>query len=291
MIVQALRQLVALSKLRIVALLVFTAACGMWKAAEGVPDGATLTTVLLAGGLAAAGSNAINQALDSDIDAAMLRTRGRPVASHQVSRGTALLVGTVAVVVAVAALGLAVNWLSAMLTLAAAMVYVFVYTILLKRRSWNNIVIGGAAGAFPPFIGAAAVTGTVDAPGVYMFALVFFWTPPHFWTLALMLKDDYGAARVPMLPNVASHHAAAVQIVLYVGLLVTMAWLPFSAGYGGLTYALAASALGLEWMRRSLPLLTETVPRRDIASAYRYSLVYLALVFLVLAVEPALPWY
>ena len=204
MIATAARHVIALSKLRIVALLVFTAACGMWKAAGGVPDGTALVAVVVGGALAAAGANAINQGLDSDIDALMLRTRGRVVPRSAVSRRAALAIGAVMILAAVIFMGLLANWLAASLTLAAAAVYVFVYTIALKRNSWNNIVIGGAAGAFPPLIGAAAVSGSIDAVGLYMFAFVFFWTPPHFWTLSIMLREEYSAAGIPMLASVAT---------------------------------------------------------------------------------------
>ena len=151
-------------------------------------------------------------------------------------------------------------------------------------------MIGGAAGAFPPLIGAAAVTGTIDVVGVYMFALVFFWTPPHFWTLSIMLRDDYAAAHVPMLPTVTSQRATAWQVVLYVGLLLAMAWLPLVSGYGGITFAVVATLLSLQWFRKSAPLFGDATHQQTL-SAYKFSLVYLAGAFLVLAVEPALPWY
>ena len=153
-----------------------------------------------------------------------------------------------------------------------------VYTVVLKRRSWNNIVIGGAAGAFPPLIGAAAVLGQVDALGLYMFAFVFFWTPPHFWTLSLVLRDDYAAAKIPMLGAVASPRDTAVQIMLYILLLTALAWLPLAAGYGGLAFALAATLLGAYWLRASWPLRNGAGSKQAL-DAYKFSLVYLALVF------------
>jgi protoheme IX farnesyltransferase len=287
--VNLVRQIVALSKLRIVSLLVFVAACGMWKAAEGTPTVPVLLAVLLGGALAAAGSNSINQGLDSDIDAAMQRTRGRPVPSDQISRRAALILGAAAIGIATVAMGLLANWLSASLTLGAAAIYVFIYTMFMKRRSWNNIVIGGAAGALPPLIGAAAVSGVVDAAGLYMFALVFFWTPPHFWALSLMLKEEYAAVRVPMLPVVMGDRNAAVQIVLYIFLLIVLAWLPVAGGFAGLVYAGTASLLGIEWLRRSLPLLHDG-SRAKALTSYKFSLLYLFGIFLVLAVEPLLPW-
>jgi protoheme IX farnesyltransferase len=290
MIALRARQIIALSKPRIVVLLVFTAVCGMWRAAEGTPDWGVVMAVVVGGSLAAAGSNAINQGLDADIDATMSRTRSRPVPSQQLTQGFAFLVGVVFIAAAVLLMGAVANWLSALLTLAAALVYVFVYTMLLKRRSWNNIVIGGAAGAFPPLIGAAAVSGDITAVGLYLFGFVFFWTPPHFWTLSLLLKDDYAAASVPMLPTVAGEEATSVQVILYVAFLIVLAWLPFVAGYSGLFFSISATLLGVEWFRRSWPLLHDS-SRPKALSAYKYSLLYLAAVFLALAVDPHIPGY
>ena len=240
--------------------------------------------------MAAAGANLINQGLEPDIDAKMRRTRARAVASRQVSAAAAIAAGLVLVAIAVVALAVTTNILAALLTLAAAAVYVLVYTIVLKRRSWNNIVIGGAAGAFPPLIGAAAVSGHVDALGLYMFAFVFFWTPPHFWTLSLLLRNDYGGAKIPMLGAVASPRDTSVQILLYILLLTALAWLPLAAGYGGLTFAVAGTLLGAFWLRASWTLRNGASSQQTLA-AYKLSLVYLALIFLVLALEPMLPWY
>ncbi len=279
-----------LAKPRIVLLLVFTAAAGVWKAAAGRPDPIVLLAVVLAGAVAAAGANLINQGLEPDIDAKMRRTRARAVASRQVSAAAAIAAGLVLVAIAVVALAVITNVLAALLTLAAAAVYVLVYTVVLKRRSWNNIVIGGAAGAFPPLIGAAAVSGHVDALGLYMFTFVFFWTPPHFWTLSLLLRNDYGGAKIPMLGAVASPRDTSVQILLYILLLTALAWLPLVAGYGGLTFAVAGTLLGAHWLRASWPLRNGASSQQTLA-AYKLSLVYLALIFLVLALEPLLPWY
>ena len=290
MIAIAARHIISLSKLRIVALLVFTAGCGMWKAADGVPDGGAFFAVMTGGTLAAAGANAINQGLDSDIDSKMLRTRTRVVPSKAVTKQAAITIGTVMIAVAVVILGLLANWLAALLTLAAAVVYVFVYTIALKRSSWNNIVIGGAAGAFPPLIGAAAVSGTVDAVGLYMFVFVFFWTPPHFWTLSILLRDEYTTAGIPMLASVASTRETVVQILLYIVLLGALSWLPLAAGFGGLAFAIVVTMLSAYWLWGSLPLLGGA-SRDKVFSAYRLSLAYLAMALLLFAVEPHLPWY
>ena len=285
-----LRQVTALCKPRIVLLLVVTGAAGAWKAAAGSPDALVLLTVIVAGALAAGGANAINQSLDADIDTVMRRTRVRPVPAQQMSARSAALIGVVLVAGATALMAAGANPLAAALTFAAAAVYVLVYTVLLKRRSWNNIVIGGAAGAFPPLIGAAAVSGEVTALGLYMFAFIFFWTPPHFWTLSMLLREDYAAVKVPMLAAVAEQRDTARQVLLYVALLTAMAWLPLAAGYGGLTFALVTTLLSVIWLRMSWPLLGAG-DSRDTLAAYKYSLLYLALVFVTLAVEPMLPWY
>lgn len=284
------RYLFPLAKPRIVLLLVFAAAAGAWKAAAGQPEPATMLAVIVAVAVSAAGSNLINQGLEADIDALMRRTRGRAVASRRVSAVAVIAAGLVLVAAAVVTLAVTTNLVAAILTLAAAVTYVLVYTVVLKRRSWNNIVIGGAAGAFPPLIGAAAVSGQVDALGLYMFAFIFFWTPPHFWTLSLFLRTDYAAAKVPMLGAVASARDTGLQIKLYILLLTALAWLPLAAGYGGIAFGLAGTLLSAYWLRASWPLRNGASPDQTLA-AYKFSLLYLALVFLVLAVEPMLPWY
>ena len=200
----------ALTKPRIIVLLLVTALGGMFLAARGAPDPLTLAVVLLSGTLAAGGANAINHSLDRDIDHVMRRTRGRPVAGGRIVARDALWFGVGLNVAAFALLSVLVNPLSAGLTLAATIVYVFVYTLGLKRTTPQNIVIGGAAGAFPPMVGWAAVQGDVGVAALYMFAIVFFWTPPHFWALALLIKDDYEGG-LPVLaglpgPPVRRHH-------------------------------------------------------------------------------------
>ena len=284
------RYLFPLAKPRIVLLLVFVAAAGAWKAAGGQPEPTTMLAVIVAVAVSAAGSNLINQGLEADIDALMRRTRGRAVASRRVSGVGVIAAGLVLVAVAVVTLAVTTNLVAAILTLAAAVTYVLVYTVVLKRRSWNNIVIGGAAGAFPPLIGAAAVLGHVDALGLYMFAFIFFWTPPHFWTLSLFLRTDYAAAKVPMLGAVASARDTGLQIKLYILLLTALAWLPLAAGYGGLAFGVAGTLLSAYWLHASWPLRNGASPGQTLA-AYKFSLLYLALVFLVLAIEPMLPWY
>lgn len=290
MISLKIRQIVALSKPRIIALLIFTTICGMVHTAAGFPGWLETITVVIGVSLSAAGSNAINQALDADIDGTMTRTRHRLVPSNQVSSQTAVLIGIVLIILAVLIMTTLPNLMAAALTLLASITYIFLYTILLKRYSWNNIVIGGAAGAFPPLIGSAAISSEITIMGLYMFVLIFFWTPPHFWTLSLLLKDEYSAAKVPMLSAVASHNEISLQIVLYSILLIILPWLPYAAGYSGPFFPIIATLLGIEWLRRSLNLRKN--PSAPIyLSSYKYSLLYLAGVFLALAFDPLLPGY
>ena len=285
-----IRDYVALGKPRIVLLLLFTALAGMFLASGGPPE-LTLTIVVLGGGaMASAGANALNQFLDRDIDARMRRTSDRPVATNRVHPREALLFGTGLNVVAFVLFTTLVNPLSALLTLSATLFYVFVYTMALKRTTPQNIVIGGAAGALPPMIGWTAVTGSLGLPAVYLFAIIFFWTPPHFWALSLALKGDYAAARVPMLPVIASDRTTGSHIILYIALLLALSWLPVAGGYAGLLYATTATVLGLEWLRRSLPLISDGSAPKALSS-FKFSLLYLVGVFLILALEPALPGY
>ncbi|MCH2531442.1 MAG: heme o synthase [Dehalococcoidia bacterium] len=284
------RQIITLSKPRVIFLLVVTGAAGVWKASEGDPDIAILLAVIFGGTLASAGSNAINQAFDSDIDALMRRTRHRPVPSNDIGAFYASAVGMFFIILSILIMFLWTNLLASILMMVAAAVYVFVYTIVLKRRSWNNIVIGGAAGAFPPLIGATAVSGEITAIGLYMFGFIFFWTPPHFWTLSILLKDDYADAKIPMLSVVASLRDTTVQIALYVMLLIVFSWLPVVAGYAGLTFAFSSSILGVFWLQK-IRLMFKEPSSKNTLSTYKFSLLHLALVFLVLALEPHLPWY
>ena len=284
------RQIITLSKPRVIFLLVVTGAAGVWKASEGDPDIAILLAVIFGGTLASAGSNAINQAFDSDIDALMRRTRHRPVPSNDIGAFYASAVGMFFIILSILIMFLWTNLLASILMMVAAAVYVLVYTIVLKRRSWNNIVIGGAAGAFPPLIGATAVSGEITAIGLYMFGFIFFWTPPHFWTLSILLKDDYADAKIPMLSVVASLRDTTVQIALYVMLLIVFSWLPVVAGYAGLTFAFSSSILGVFWLQK-IRLMFKEPSSKNTLSTYKFSLLHLALVFLVLALEPHLPWY
>ena len=221
-IAAAINDYVALTKPPIVVLLVITAVGGMFLAAEGVPPLNVMALVILGGTLAAGGANAINHYLDRDVDAIMLRTRDRPVPGRRIVPQRALGFGILLNVFAFLLLAVWVNLLSAFLTLSATLFYIFVYTSWLKRTTSHNIVIGGAAGAIPPLVGWAAITGGLGLPAVYLFSIIFFWTPPHFWALSLLIQGDYQRAGIPMLPVVSSREHTVLNILLYSLLLVAL---------------------------------------------------------------------
>ena len=239
------RDYIALTKPRIISLLLVTALCAMFLAAGGVPAVHLIVLVLVGGTLASGGANAINHYLDRDIDKLMRRTTNRPVASGRVSARNALAFGIILNALAFGLLAWGANPIAAGLTLGATLFYVFVYTLGLKRRTPHNIVIGGAAGAFPPVIGWAAVTGSLDLPALFLFAIVFFWTPPHFWALSILIKDDYARARVPMLPLVVTLSETKRQIFVYTLLLVALTAMFFVTGAVGWIYLASAIGLGL----------------------------------------------
>jgi len=281
------RAYVALTKPRIISLLILTALGGMFLASEGAPDALLALVVLGGGALAAGGANALNHYLDRDIDGLMKRTASRPVVSGAVPPLNAMRFGIALNVVAFAILAAFANPLSAVLTLSATLFYVFVYTKGLKRSTPQNIVIGGAAGAIPPMVGWAAVTGGLALPAVYMFAIIFFWTPPHFWALCLMIKDDYAEAGVPMLPVVAGVEETKLWILLYTVVLVALTAL----------FALASDALGWVYLASAVALslifvwfawrLTRKPGIEGAKAAYLYSLAYLALLFAAIMVDSA----
>lgn len=278
------RAYVALTKPRIILMLLFTALGGLFLASGGTPDALITLVVLTAGALASAGANALNQWLDSDIDEAMRRTRSRPVVVGAIPRSHAIAFGVATNIIAFAMLSALVNWQSAVLTLSATLIYVFVYTIGLKRTSTQNIVIGGAAGAIPPAVGWVAVTGSLDLPAIYLFAIVFFWTPPHFWALSLLLKDDYAKANVPMLPVVAGVDATKKTILLYTVLMLALTTMFAATGAVGLVYLACAVVLGAlfiyyAWRLNRRPEI------EGAKSLYLYSLLYLAALFLAIIVD------
>jgi heme o synthase len=236
---------VALTKPRIIELLLVTTLPSMILAADGLPDWTTVLATMVGGTLAAASANALNCYLDRDIDAVMRRTGHRPLARHDVTPRAALVFGVVLGVLAVGLIGLATNWLAGSLTALAIGFYVIVYTMVLKRRTPQNIVWGGAAGCMPVLIGWAAVTGALAWPPVILFGVVFFWTPPHFWALAMRFREDYERAGVPMLPVVAAPQRVARDILCYSGLTVATSLLLWPVATGWVYGVLAAAAGGV----------------------------------------------
>lgn len=285
-----LRDLVALTKPRVVSLLLLTAVAPMFITDRGLPPVALVGWVILGGFLMAGGANAINMWFDRDVDTLMGRTRFRPVAAGRLAPGAALLFGITLGAVAFALLWRFANPLAAWLALAGLLFYVFVYTLWLKRASPQNIVIGGAAGAFPPLVGWAAMTGQIDLAAVYLFAIIFYWTPPHFWALALIKRDEYARAGIPMMPVVKGAHRTKVQMLAYTIMLVPLTILPWLSGTQGLLYVVAAALLGARLLWYCFQLLREPAPMPLAWRMYKYSLVYLALLFVAMGVDRALPF-
>ena len=274
---------VALTKPPIISLLLVTAIGGMFLAQRhigtgGVPDLLTLLLVCVGGALGAGGANAINHYLDQDIDAMMARTARRPVPGNRVRPLMALAYGIGLNVLSFGVLFYWVNWLAAVLTLAASLFYVLVYTGWLKRSTPQNIVIGGAAGSIPPVVGWVAVAGTFDLPALYLFAIIFFWTPPHFWALSLLIQQDYERAGVPMLPVVAGEQKTVENIFAYSLVLVALTLVFAATGAVGGVYLGAAAVLGAVFVWASWRLLRNQ-ERKKARNLYLYSLLYLALLF------------
>ena len=283
-----LRDYLALTKPRIISLLLLTALGGMFLAEGGAPKVSLAMLVLVGGALASGGANALNHYLDRDIDARMARTKNRPVAVGRVRPQAALIFGIALNAAAMVVLVTWVNTLSAALTLGATLFYALVYTKGLKRTSPQNIVIGGAAGAIPPMVGWAAVTGHLGLPALYMFAIVFFWTPPHFWALSLLLKDDYARAGIPMLPVVAGIDKTKKTIFLYTWLVTALTMMFSASGSVGWIYSAASFILGTMFIWYAWRLLRR--PEIEGAKAlYLYSLLYLALLFLMIMVDSTVP--
>ncbi len=281
------RDYLTLTKPRIMSLLLLTGACGMIVGARGFPSAGLFAETMVGLALACGGASALNHVLDRDLDSHMRRTDRRPVAAERVAPTRALEFGLALSALSFVLLASLVNVLTAVLALAGNLFYVFVYTRWLKRSTPQNIVIGGAAGAVPPLVGWAAATGDVTLPALLLFAIVFFWTPPHFWALALLIREDYEAAGVPMLPVVRGERETTKQIALYSGVLVAVTASPFLWGTLGLPYLVAALALGAVFFVLALGLRREPTPRRA-ALLFHFSLLYLALLFAAMAVDAAL---
>jgi protoheme IX farnesyltransferase len=281
----AWRDYVALTKPRIMSLLLLTGAAGMFVGAQGVPDLELLAAMLAGLALACGGASALNHLLDRDVDRSMKRTSSRPVADGRVSPELALEFGLALSALSFVLLASTLNTLTACLALVGNLFYVLVYTRWLKRTTPQNIVIGGAAGAVPPLVGYAAATGDLALPALYLFLIVFFWTPPHFWALALLIKRDYAAAKIPMLPVVRGDRETARQVLIYTVLLVALTLVPVLTGTFGVLYLVVAALLGAQFIRLALKLRRSTVPAQA-GRLFHYSLAYLALLFVAMAIDP-----
>ncbi|MBW6394229.1 heme o synthase [Thermus sp. PS18] len=277
----------ALTKPRVISLLLFTTLLAMLIAAKGWPGTGLFLVVALGGYMMAGAANAINMVVDRDIDARMRRTAKRPTVTQRISSRDALLFAFGLALLAFLLLWWGANLLSATLALMGLIWYVLVYTLYLKRRTWQNIVIGGAAGAFPPLVGWTAVTGELSLFAWYLFALIFFWTPVHFWALALMIQDDYRAVGVPMLPVVLGERVTVMQIALYAVLTALISLMPLLLGELGLVYFFFSLTLNALLILKSLALYRQP-ERRTAVSLYKYSMLYLALLFVAMAVDRVL---
>jgi len=274
-----------LLKPRVMSLVVFTGFAGMFVAPGHLnPVLAAIAVLCIAVGSGAAG--AINMWYDRDIDAVMARTSGRPIPAGRLQPGEALGFGVVLAAGSVVVMGLGVNWVAAGLLALAILFYVFVYTMWLKRRTPQNIVIGGAAGAFPPMIGWAAVTGDVSLVPIVLFLVIFFWTPPHFWALALFSSEDYAKAGVPMLPVVSGAAATKRQMLLYTLILLPLGLAPYALGAAGPWYAAGALGLGALFVVAALRVLGSE-DNRPAKQMFGYSIVYLFALFSLLIVDRA----
>jgi protoheme IX farnesyltransferase len=283
---------VALTKPRIVELLLITTVPAMFLAAHGFPPLALIAATLVGGTLSAASANVFNCIVDADIDAKMARTAARPLVTGQISVGAALLFASILGVASFIFLALTTTTMAAFVSLLAIAFYVLVYTLILKRSTPQNIVIGGAAGALPPVIGWAAVTGDISLVPILLFALVFYWTPPHFWALALRIGPDYAAAGVPMLPVTAGAAETARQIWLYTILLVTISLTLWAVAGMGLVYLAVAVVGGAIFLLRAWRLRSDVLGDgllRGATRLYRYSISYLTLIFAAIAIDSILP--
>ena len=282
------RDFLALLKPRVMSLVVFTGLCGL-LAAPGVIHPVIGFTAILCIAVAAGAAGALNQWYEMDVDARMQRTASRPLPAGRMEPSAALGFALTLSVGSVALMGLAVNWLAAALLLGSILFYVLIYTVWLKRRTPQNIVIGGAAGAFPPMIGWAAVTGDVSLMPVLLFAIIFAWTPPHFWSLALFVRTDYANAGIPMLPVVAGRKATRLQIHIYSWLLLAVSLAPWALGLAGRLYGYAALALGVVFLGMAMRVhanrAQEPAQMQPEKQLFAYSIVYLFLLFAAVVVD------
>src|SRR5256714_4633937 len=278
-----LRDMVMLTKPRIISLLLVTTVAPMFVA--GNPGWLLVLVVLLGGYLMAGGANAVNMYLDRDIDTRMARTRLRPLPSGRMGARAVLAFGVALATAATYLLARFTNVLAAVLALAGFYFYVFVYTRWLKRTTPQNIVIGGAAGAFPPLVGWASMTGTVDLTAVYLFLIIFYWTPPHFWALALLKQGDYGRAGIPMAPLVWGERETMRQMLWYNVILIAFTLLPFTFGAFGIIYFLSALVLGGLLLAGVIRILNAKDWTQPAWQVYKFSLLYLALLFIAMVID------
>jgi heme o synthase len=280
------RDLVSLTKPRIISLLLVTTIAPMYVA--GDPSWQLVLAVFVGGYLMAGGANAVNMYMDRDIDDRMSRTRLRPIPSGRMRAEAVLAFGVLCATTATFLLVHVANVLTATLALGGFYTYVFVYTRWLKRSSPQNIVIGGAAGAFPPLVGVAAVTGRIDLLGVYLFLIIFYWTPPHFWALALLKQRDYGRAGVPMAPLVWGERETMWNMLWYTMILVPLTLLPVAFGALGMPYLVMAALLGAWLLVGVVRVIRAAEFQKPAWSVYKFSLLYLALLFAAMVVDRAL---
>ena len=286
------RDYVTLTKPKVISLLLFTTVGAMFVAARGFPGLVPLLGVLVGGYMSAGAAGVFNMVYDSDIDVRMRRTAQRPTVTSVISNSHALLFATVLTVGSFVIIALTSTVLAALLSWAGIAFYVIIYTMWLKRSTWQNIVIGGAAGAIPPLVGWAAVTGELSLLAWFLFGLVFLWTPVHFWALALMIKDDYAAVGVPMAPVVIGERATVMQMVMYAVLTVVLTIIPFALHEFSVAYFLAALLLNIVLLVRVARLFVmarndQPIDRPTALSLYKYSMSYLALIFLTMALDRA----
>jgi heme o synthase len=282
---QVVGDYVEMTKPKVQSLLLFTTVTTMYVA--GTPSLGRVLLTCLGGALASGGAGAINHAFDRDIDASMVRTAQRPVPSGRVSPVAAYAYGALLGIASFTLLALTVNVLAAALALSGLLGYVLVYTVWLKRRTPQNIVIGGAAGAVPPLVAWAATTGSLSGSALYLFAIVFYWTPPHFWALSLLMRGEYASAGVPMLPVVRGEEETRRQILLYTILLVAVTLLPAVFGMFGGLYLVSAILLGTAFTAMALRLRSRA-DRRSALRLYLFSLAYLALLFAAMVADARL---
>ncbi|MEM6781324.1 MAG: heme o synthase [Pseudomonadota bacterium] len=276
---------IALLKPKVMSLVVFTAFAGMWVAPGfETTNPLLIATAILCIALNAGAAGAINMWYDRDIDAVMNRTRSRPIPMGIIAAEEALSFGIILSVLSVMMMGLALNWTAAALLAGANLFYVFIYTIWLKRRTPQNIVIGGAAGAFPPMIGWATITGDVSLYAIVMFAMIFLWTPPHFWALSLFANDDYKRANIPMLPCVAGERAAKIQMLVYTLILLPVCMLPFIMGDAGVAYGIAAFILNAFFILSAVKVILDKT-HKSAKLMFGYSVFYLFALFLALMID------